>query len=279
MSFDTLAPYYRTMEFVAAGGVLQRCRTAFLAETVNSRRALLLGEGPGRFLVELLRTNPRVEVTCVERSPRMIAEAQKGLDESELARVQFVQADALTWQPLSRPSANFPPPDGERAGVRIRRSEVPRFEPMNRTAQPFVAHATKGCRTPVRWFLGRGTPESQAVAGRLHGGFDLIVTHFFLDCFRPEELAALVAKIAESAAEDAQWLLTDFREPESGWRRWRGRAALALMYGFFRVATGLSASRLTPPDPFFETAGFRLASRRLANFGLAHSDLWLKTKS
>jgi len=212
MSFDTLAPYYRIMEWVTAAGVLQRCRTAFLAETANCRRALLLGEGPGRFLVELLRANPRVVVTCVERSPRMIEEAQRGLKESDLDRVHFVPADALTWQP-----------------------------PQNK--------------------------------------FDLVVTNFFLDCFRRDELKGLVAKIAASATTDARWLLADFREPETGWRRWRGRAALALMYGFFRVATGLSASRLTPPDGFLAAGGFRLAARRLANFELAHSDLWLRTAS
>lgn len=210
MSFDTLAPYYRIMETLTAGGILQRCRTSFLAETTSCRRALLVGEGPGRFLEELLRTNSQVEVTCVERSPRMIAEARSRLNASDLARVHFVQADALTWQP----------------------------------------------------------PQST---------FDLVVTNFFLDCFRREELAALVSKIAASAAADARWLLADFREPERGWRRWRGRAALALMYGSFRVATGLSASRLTPPDEFLEAGGFRLGARRLANFELAHSDLWRRT--
>jgi Methyltransferase domain len=214
MSFDTLAPWYRAMEAVSAGGLLQRCRTAFLPETNGCRRALLLGEGPGRFLVELLRANPRVEVTCVERSPCMIQEAirevkRQGLD---VARVRFEPSDALTWQP------------------------------------------------------------SLAV-------FDLVVTHFFLDCFRPDELERLIAKVAASATDDARWLLADFRMPERGWQRWRARMALALMYGFFRFATGLSASRLTPPDPLLEAVGFRLARQQRANFGLAHSDLWLKTKA
>lgn len=212
MSFDTLAPYYRSMERVMAGDVLQRCRTSFLTEAANSRRALLLGEGPGRFLVELLRVNPRVEVTCVERSPRMIAEARRQLTESELKRVTFEQADALEWQP-----------------------------PRN--------------------------------------DFDLVVTNFFLDCFRPAELQTLVTKIAASATTDARWLLADFREPETGWQRWRAQVVLALMYGFFRLATGLSASRLTPPDVFLEAGGFKLAARRLANFGLARSDLWQRCGS
>jgi len=207
MSFDTLAPYYRNLELILAGNLLQRCRTSFLAETATSRHALLLGEGPGRFLVELLRTNPRVRVTCIERSPRMIEEARRRLNASERWRVSFEQTDALKWQP-------------------------PRNE------------------------------------------FDLVVTNFFLDCFRPEELAELVIKVGSSATQDARWLLADFCEPECGWRRWRGRVALALMYGFFRAAASLSASRLTPPDGFLEAGGFRLVGRRLANFGLAHSDLW-----
>lgn len=101
MSFDTLAPYYRSMEIISAGGILQRCRTAFLAEAASCRRALLLGEGPGRFLVELLRTNPDVEVTCVESSPLMIKEALRAMKRNGLdgTRVTFKQMNTLTWQP------------------------------------------------------------------------------------------------------------------------------------------------------------------------------------
>ena len=211
MSFDTLAPYYRSMEFLAAGGILQRCRTSFLGEAAGCRRALLLGEGPGRFLVKLLRAHPGAEVTCVERSPRMIQEALRRVQRNGLngERVRFVQSDALTWQ--------SPP-----------------------------------------------------------GVFDLVVTHFFLDCFRREELESLVARVAAGTTDAARWLLADFRIPDRGWQRWRAHGVLALLYLFFRIATGLSAARLTPPDDFLRGAGFRLAGRRLDNFGLVHSDLWLR---
>jgi hypothetical protein len=107
--------------------------------------------------------------------------------------------------------------------------------------------------------------------------FDLVVTNFFLDCFRRDELEGLVAKVAASATNQAQWLLSDFCLPERGWRRARARVVLALMYRFFRCATGLRASRLTPPDGFLQAAGFRLMHRRLANFGLAHAELWLRS--
>lgn len=209
MSFDTLAPYYRSMEFITAGGILQQCRTAHLGAVADCRRALLLGEGPGRFLTELLRTNPCVAVVCVERSAGMIRAARRELQRQGLdaARVNFVQQDALQWQP----------------------------------AQP---------------------------------DFDLVVTNFFLDCFRRDELVGLIAKIATATTPDACWLLADFRLPESGWQRWRARAVLGLMYGFFRLVTGLSATRLTAPDEFIAAAGFHRAQRRLVNFGLAHADLW-----
>ena len=70
----------------------------------------------------------------------------------------------------------------------------------------------------------------------------------------------------------------NFHEPDHGWRRWRGRAVLGLMYTFFRFTTGLSAARLTPPTGFLQAAGFRLVDQRLANFGLVHSDLWQRGK-
>jgi SAM-dependent methyltransferase len=211
MSFDTLAPYYRAMEALAAGGLLQRCRASFLAEASHCQRALLLGEGPGRFLVELLRANPRVAVTCVERSPRMIQEARKNIARHGLnsERIRFELGDALAW------------------------------------------------RSPT-------------------GVFDLVATHFFLDCFRRDELEGLIANISAATTDGARWLLSDFHQPGQGWRKWRAQSALQLMYGFFRIMTGLSASQLTPPDLFLEAGGFRLEHRRLANFGLLHSDLWLR---
>ncbi len=209
MSFDTLAPIYRSMEWLVAGGLMQRCRTSYLSSAVNARRALLLGEGPGRFLEVLLRVNPAVTVTCVESSRGMIAAARRRITKLGLDahRVEFVASDALEWQ-------------GEA------------------------------------------------------GNYDLVVTQFFLDCFRPEELQGLVARIGARTTADGQWLLADFRVPDRGWRRWRAKLLLALMYGFFRWATGLRANRLTSADAYLRQAGFELAGRRLVNFGFAHTDLW-----
>ena len=106
--------------------------------------------------------------------------------------------------------------------------------------------------------------------------FDLIVTHFFLDCFRPEQLDRLMPKLSGAAAPEACWLLADFREPASGPARWRARAIIELMYLFFRWATTLPASRLTSPDALLAQNGFILGQRRIFDWGLLHSDLWIR---
>jgi ubiquinone/menaquinone biosynthesis C-methylase UbiE len=104
--------------------------------------------------------------------------------------------------------------------------------------------------------------------------FDAIATHFFLDCFEPEPLRAVVAQLAAAATPAAQWLVSDFTVPERGLRRVRAQAVHALMYAFFRVATRLPARRLTRPDALLEAAGFRLRGRRPSEWGLLQADWW-----
>ena len=105
--------------------------------------------------------------------------------------------------------------------------------------------------------------------------FDLLVTHFFLDCFRPGQLAPVIAKLAAAAAPGARWLLADFREPERGPAKWRARFIIQSLYLFFRCFARLPATRLTPPDDFLARHGFGLRARRVRDWGLLHSDLWI----
>jgi ubiquinone/menaquinone biosynthesis C-methylase UbiE len=109
------------------------------------------------------------------------------------------------------------------------------------------------------------------------GNFDLIITHFFLDCFNPDELATVVANLAAAATLRAEWLVTDFQVPPRGWQRMRARLGLWLAYGFFRRATDISARTITPPDSLLGAAGFNLRRRELLNYGLLHADLWTRS--
>lgn len=105
-------------------------------------------------------------------------------------------------------------------------------------------------------------------------GFDAIVTHFFLDCFAPRELSDVVASLANAARFNAVWLLSDFAVPTRGLARHRARAVHALMYVFFRQLADVRARTVTDPDPFLAAAGFRLAGRKSAEWGLLRADRW-----
>lgn len=204
MSFDRLAPFYRAMEFFAAGGKLQRCRLAYVGEIPIPRKILLAGEGHGKFLPACVRRFPHAEIVVVDISLRML-EIARGQVTSDL--VTFIHSDILDW-------------DGP-------------------------------C-----------------------GQFDLIVTNFFLDCFPPDELAAVVEKLDKLAAPDADWLLADFEIAPAGAARWRTRVIVAMLYGFFNIVTGLRTRALTPPDEALEKAGFVRHRRITCEWGLLKSEWW-----
>src|SRR4051812_46891673 len=93
--FDRLARHYYWMECVLAGRTLQKCRTAFLDQTRDARRALLLGEGNGRFLIEFLKANKKASVVCVDASSRMLKLAARRAGGLAAGRARFVKADLL----------------------------------------------------------------------------------------------------------------------------------------------------------------------------------------
>lgn len=209
MSFDSLAPHYRWMEFILAGEKLQRCRTAFLEQVSAPENILIWGEGNGRFLIECRRKWKDARIVCADASERMLALANERIERFDLDAngIEFLRADVLKWSPLQK-------------------------------------------------------------------SFDLVVTHFFLDCFRSEQLQQVVDKIAFAARPNASWLLADFQIAPVGLRRLRSKLILTLMYLFFRIVTRLPARRLTSPDPYLSSNEFFLRERRVSEWGLLHSDLW-----
>ena len=98
-------------------------------------------------------------------------------------------------------------------------------------------------------------------------GYDLIVTHFFLDCFDEGELDTLAERIARAARPDARWVISEFRNPG---------LLVAILYVFFRITTGLRTQRLADYHPALQTCGFRLAREQRAWRGLLASELWVR---
>ena len=99
--FDRLARHYVWIEAVTFGRSLQRCRAALIGELTDARRALILGEGDGRFVVAFLKANPEVVVDVVDASPAMIALARRRVaaHPEMLGRVRWHVADARQFEP------------------------------------------------------------------------------------------------------------------------------------------------------------------------------------
>jgi cyclopropane fatty-acyl-phospholipid synthase-like methyltransferase len=93
-SFDKLASAYEWLERLAFGSDLETARFCLLDHMQGRRRVLVLGEGDGRFLAQLVRRFPDVRVDCVDASGAMLAKARGRLSAEECNRVTFRQEDA-----------------------------------------------------------------------------------------------------------------------------------------------------------------------------------------
>ena len=101
--------------------------------------------------------------------------------------------------------------------------------------------------------------------------YDVIATHFFLDCFTDAELDVLVENTARSAAPGARWIVSEFRPAT-----FYARLLIPVMYAFFRGATGLATRRLADHHPHLLRNGFRLWRVEKAWGGMLASELWVR---
>ena len=116
--------------------------------------------------------------------------------------------------------------------------------------------------TDALTYLATATPKT----------YDLVVTHFFLDCFTQAEVEFLVHAITLRVAPGALWLISDFRIPP-GAMRYPARLIVRGLYFAFRVLTGLRIQRL--PDHVSPLASLwtRRGERHFL-CGLLTTELW-----
>jgi hypothetical protein len=103
------------------------------------------------------------------------------------------------------------------------------------------------------------------------GRYDAVVTFFFLDCFTPEEAAAVVSAARASLRPGALWLFADFVVPAGRLARWHARASLPLMYAFFRWQTGLTARTLPASEQILERHGLHRVAVRDFRLGFVRT--------
>ena len=206
MNAGRIARAYRWMEYASFGDLLQRCRVEYLDRLQSSRRALVLGDGDGRFTAAVVLRYPELQVDSIELSPEMLRLAERRLPSP--SRVRLTQADARNVE--------------------------------------------------------------------LEGSYDLIATHFFLDCLTSEETFALAVKVARHACPEALWAISEFHVPAAGWRRLRARLWIGGLYRMFRVLTGLRVQQIPDYPAALHAAGFRMEASREHSSGLLRCTLWKK---
>jgi ubiquinone/menaquinone biosynthesis C-methylase UbiE len=214
MSFDLLAPHYRWLESIVFGNALQEARTCWISNIPRPKRTLLLGEGNGRFLCELLRVHPKIDVDCLDASERMLQLARARLERlcpESCRSVRFLHCNVLDWSSSD--------------------------------------------------------------------SYDLVVTHFFLDCFERKELESVIAKIARVARENATWLIADFTIPRGTFARAHAMLWLKTMYAFFRVSAQLNTKRLIDSRRYVESVGFARISTRVFRWRMLQADIYARCHS
>jgi ubiquinone/menaquinone biosynthesis C-methylase UbiE len=78
MSFDRLAPVYDLLLLVFCGAV-PRSQRALLSELDDCERALIVGGGTGRFLVDLVRSDKVRQIVCIDVSTAMLERSRRRL--------------------------------------------------------------------------------------------------------------------------------------------------------------------------------------------------------
>lgn len=205
LNFDRIARSYALLEKLTFGNALANCRFRFFDQIQSARKALVIGDGDGRFVAAMLAQNQHLSVDSVDISAEMLRLQSLRSDQSQ--RLTLHQADARCF-----------------------------------------------------------TPPSE--------GYDLIVTHFFLDCLTQPELDCLVKRLNAHTICNARWLLSEFAIPQRGVARLIGRVLVPALYLVFRILTGLRVAQIPDHAPAFQAAGFLRLESHAALGGILRSELW-----
>ncbi|MEM1225114.1 MAG: class I SAM-dependent methyltransferase [Planctomycetota bacterium] len=100
--YDRLSRPYRWLETIVFGGQLQRARTQLLGQLSRPARALVLGDGDGRLLVEFARQYRETSILSIDQSCRMIRAQRRRMANVPDHNVTWVQADVRTLQLATR---------------------------------------------------------------------------------------------------------------------------------------------------------------------------------
>jgi trans-aconitate methyltransferase len=209
LDFNRVARLYRWMEYLSFGPLLARCRFQFIDQCADAHRALVLGDGDGRFTAGLMAANPAVAVDAVDASTAMLAELSRRVPLALRAkhRLRTIHADLRTFAP--------------------------------------------DCED-----------------------YDLVVSHFFLDCLTECEAEKMVQRIVPHLAPRSMWMLSEFAIPEKGWRRIAARALVGSLYFAFKKLTNLRVRTIPDYSRILTRNDFSRQQQKLSLGGLLVAEVW-----
>jgi hypothetical protein len=211
-NFDRVASPYRWLEYASFGPYLERCRRGQLAHLGGKQHALLLGDGDGRFLARLLKSNPELTADVVDSSGSMLRVLEQRvcrMGGQARQRIRLHHADALSWTPT--------------------------------------------------------------------GSYDLVVSHFFLDCFFPYQVEQLFDRLLPHLDRRAYWVVSEFSILREAPGSYLSASLVGLLYRCFGLLTGLPVRELPDHAALLRGRGLGLAREETFLGGLLQSQLWSLT--
>lgn len=102
--FDRLARIYRWLEYATFGLVLERTRDRYLGLLSSCSKALILGDGDGRFTARLLERHRFLHAHAVDSSANMLGQLRRNTAhvESATSRLRITHADIRTFVPAEK---------------------------------------------------------------------------------------------------------------------------------------------------------------------------------
>jgi SAM-dependent methyltransferase len=141
-------------------------------------------------------------------------------------------------------------------------------------ASPKMIASLQNAAAPHRNRLTTEVADLRTWTPRGTEPYDLIVTHFFLDCLSTAEIAALTRRLTPFLAPDALWLISEFAIPESCFGRAIAAPLVFLLYRSFRLLTDLHQQALPEHHRALSASGWAIRSGYPHLKGLLVSELW-----
>jgi SAM-dependent methyltransferase len=155
---------------------------------------------------------------------------------------------------------------------------------MNRTVQVDAIDSSPAMLAELRRRVLHSAPNAESRLRTVHADlrdftpercdYDLMASHFFLDCLTDDEVSAMVERILPHLSPNATWLISEFAIPAKGVRRAAARLLIRFLYFAFNKMTHLRVQQIPDYSLVMALHGFRRREQVRFLGGLLMTELW-----